>query len=178
MLFRSQCTALFEKLLTTKTSRFKSRDLNDGGISHFSRRERRAGYYRLKSFIIILFLFLFCFKLFSLNYENVLLRDIAEKIDAYRNKEITLKLRFKIIDYTFEKITFYDKKNIDIIFDISKYRKDKKFKERTLNLHEGMEYLVSFTVKDVGNSGEISGDLTGFTPCALLELPEGNKKGT
>jgi hypothetical protein len=105
------------------------------------------------------------------------LRDIARKIDAYRDKEITLRLRFKNIDYTFEKITFYDRKNIDIVFDVSRHIKDKKFKQHTLNLHEGMEYNVNFIVKDVGNNGDVLGDLISFTPLALLKLPDGNKKG-
>jgi hypothetical protein len=39
-----------------------------------------------------------------------------------------------------------------------------------------MEYLVSFKVREKGNAGDIVSDLIGFTPLALTELPEGNKK--
>lgn len=109
------------------------------------------------------------------DYEDILIRDITGKIDSYRNKTIVLRLRMKHLDEIFHKLTFYDRKNYDIVFDISELQKKKKFRLRMLNLHRGAEYLVKFTVKDK-NSEEITGDLIEFSPFLLLKLPEGSKK--
>lgn len=104
-------------------------------------------------------------------YEKVLLSEIADNVSSYKNKTITLRLRLKYIDRVFNRIVFYDRKNTDIIFDIEKMKDRKEFMKESLNLHPGMEYLVRFTVTDIGSLGLIIGDLTGFTPVALMKIP-------
>ena len=51
------------------------------------------------------------------------LESISINISQYKDKDQLLKLRLRNIDYVFEKITFYDEENIDIIFDITGYEK-------------------------------------------------------
>lgn len=106
-------------------------------------------------------------------YEKILLNDIIEHINNYKNKTIILKLRFKNIDVNFDKIAFYDRKNTDIIFDISELKKKNSFKKQKLNLHEGLEYLVKFTVKDLAARDNLMGDLLSFEPVILSKLPNG-----
>lgn len=120
---------------------------------------------------------LFISPLVSQNYQKLLLREIAENIEDYRNKNITLRLRFKNLDKIFDKIAFYDNKNHDIVFDISGLKEKEDFKQSALNLHKGMEYLVSFRVIEVGANGEIIAILAAFKPFALLKLPDGKKTG-
>lgn len=107
---------------------------------------------------------------------DILIRDIAGKIDSYRNKTITLKLRMKNLDEIFHKLTFYDRKNYDIVFDISELEKKDEFKLQMLNLHRGAEYIVKFTIKGRTDSEEIIADLIEFSPYLLLKLPEGINK--
>lgn len=117
---------------------------------------------------------LFCYLILPLLYaEEILLEDIARNIEQYRNKTVTLELRLKRVDRIFDKIVFYDRKNHDIIFDLSEYKKGDSFKREILNLHEGMVYLVSFTIKDVGNIGDVIGELLSFEIAILKKLPEG-----
>ncbi len=130
-----------------------------------------------KRYILLLvsfFILRFDLCLVSSDYEKVILQDIVKKIESYKNKKITLKLRLKNFDSIFDKLIFYDRKNNDIVFDISIIKKKKEFQSQVLNLHEGMEYLVNFTIKDVGNIGEIIGDLISFKPLVLFKLPDGN----
>lgn len=134
----------------------------------------------MKVKIVILLIFLFVLRLdfyiFSLDDERMQLEDIAKNVENYRNKITTLRLRLKNFDNIFEKLIFYDQNNNDIIFDISSLKMKDQFKREILNLHEGMEYLVSFIVKDVVDSVEIEGELVSFKPIILLKLPEGNNK--
>jgi len=128
--------------------------------------------------IIIISLFntiLFCFApdyIHALEDENTLLRDITANIGNYKTKIITLRLKLKNLDNVFKKIIFYDKKNHDIEFDINKYKDDAEFQKSMLNLHQGMEYLVTFRVIDVSSLGPIMGELNKFIPVALINLPE------
>ncbi|HSV96222.1 MAG TPA: hypothetical protein VLM75_04725 [Spirochaetota bacterium] len=106
-------------------------------------------------------------------YEDINLADIEENISSYKGKTLTLRLRLKYLDTVFNKLVFYDSKNIDIEFDVEALIKDKKKRSAFHNLHNGMEYLVTFTVNDVGEMGIMIGDLKNFVPLALLRLPEG-----
>ncbi len=115
----------------------------------------------------------FSLTLHPLCAEEMSLGDIAKNIERYRNKTLTLDLRLKRIDRIFDKIIFYDSKNHDIAFDISEYKKKSSFKREVLNLHEGMVYLVSFIVKDVGNIGDVIGELLNFEIAILGKLPDG-----
>jgi hypothetical protein len=108
--------------------------------------------------------------------KNNLLSTIAKNITNYKSKTITLQLKLKHLDKIFEKITFYDKKNHDIEFDISDRFLKKRIATDMLNLHEGMEYNVTFVVQNVGNLGQIIGELKSFKPVILDEVPENSKK--
>lgn len=103
--------------------------------------------------------------------KDTLLSDIAENINDYKSKTITLRLKLKHVDRIFEKIIFYDKKNHDIEFDISTRDIKKKLASDMLNLHEGMDYNVTFVVRNVGNLGYIIAELKGFKPVILDAVP-------
>lgn len=105
------------------------------------------------------------------NSKPVLLKEIISDINSYKNKTISMKLKLKNIDSIFEKITFYDSKNNDIEFDYSSKELQSKLKNDFLNLHEGMEYIVVFRIKDAGNLGRISANLESFIPAILELLP-------
>ncbi|MBN2039641.1 MAG: hypothetical protein JW864_06345 [Spirochaetes bacterium] len=127
---------------------------------------------KLKTAVIILYL-LSAVSLYAREFENILLNDIISNAEQYNNKNIKLKLRLKNIDKIFNKITFYDRKNIDIVFDISELKKTAQFKERAANMREGLEYIVEFTVKDIiEDTGFISGELIDFQPEIIFRLPE------
>jgi hypothetical protein len=104
--------------------------------------------------------------------KNPLLTEIAASIDSYKSKTITLRLKLKHVDKIFEKITFYDAKNHDIEFDISTRQIKKKLAVDMLNLHEGLDYNVTFTVQNIGNLGQIIAELKGFKPVLLDSVPD------
>jgi len=122
-------------------------------------------------FLVILSVFIFATVLYS-EEQDKLLSHIAADINNYKNKEVTLKLKLKCLDNIFEKITFYDKKNHDIEFDVSSRKKKADLKDNMLNLHEGMDYHVSFRVIDLGALGEVIGELISFKPVILSIIPE------
>ena len=95
--------------------------------------------------IIIIFSLNVCY-LYSQNFEDILLSDIIKNAEKYNNKKIILKLRLKNIDNIFNKIIFYDRKNYDIIFDIYELKKKKEFRKQSLNIREGLEYIVEFLI--------------------------------
>jgi hypothetical protein len=107
--------------------------------------------------------------------KSPLLADIAGNIDEYKMKTLTLRLKLKHVDKIFEKITFYDKKNHSIEFDISTKEVKKEIAACMLNLHEGMDYSVTFTVQSVGKLGEVIGILKKFSPLVLDLIPEGGQ---
>lgn len=107
---------------------------------------------------------------------NPLLIEIAASIETYKSKTITLRLKLKHVDKIFEKITFYDAKNHDVEFDISARQLKKKISVDMLNIHEGLDYNVTFTVQNVGNLGQIIAELKGFKPVLLDAVPESGEK--
>lgn len=130
--------------------------------------------YRMIGFMKLLCILVCCYLIQPLLFAGeILLEDIARNIERYRNKTVILELRLKRIDRIFDKIVFYDSKNHDIAFDLSEYKKGDSFKREILNLHEGMVYLVAFIVKDVGNIGDVIGELMSFEIAILKKLPEG-----
>ena len=100
-----------------------------------------------------------------------LLSELAGKSEEYEGKKLTLILKFKTIDHLFNKIYFYDRKNIDIVFDIAIQTGMKEYKNEILNLREGMDYSVTFLFDGIGNIGLIKGELIRFTPVILSKLP-------
>ncbi|MFC1668849.1 hypothetical protein ACFL20_00535 [Spirochaetota bacterium] len=127
----------------------------------------------LKVFLILIFVF-HAFDgsfLLSQKQEDVLIQDVIGNVQKYKKKILTLKLKLKMFDKVFEKIVFYDRKNQDIEFDISQKHIKKKIEADMLNLHEGMDYLVTFTVNGVGNLGGLIADLHGFKPVIMKIIP-------
>ncbi len=114
-----------------------------------------------------------CAPLSSQDYQDLVLADIAENIATYKGKSLTLRLRLKYMDTVFNRLVFYDRKNVDIEFDVESMLKDGKKRNEFLNLHNGMEYVVTFSVKEVGKMGILIGELKDFIPLALLKLPSG-----
>ena len=126
--------------------------------------------------VIVLLLFLLVgyeSTVVSQNNEQLLLNDVTADPGKYRGKKITANLRFKNIDFVFNSITFYDRKNIDISFDISIHKAMIEYQLEMLNLHRGLEYKVTFLVHDVEGQGIINGELISFIPLILFNLPEG-----
>ena len=100
-----------------------------------------------------------------------LLSEIAASIDSYKTRTITMRLKLKYVDRIFEKIIFYDRKNHDIEFDYSSKETKKIIANDMLNVHEGLEYNVTFTVKNRGSAGNVVADLKGFKPVIFDAMP-------
>jgi hypothetical protein len=100
-----------------------------------------------------------------------LLNELAGASEEYEGKKITLILKFKTLDRIFNKIYFYDRKNIDIVFDIAIQADMAEYTNEILNLREGMDYSVTFLFDGMGNIGLIKGELIRFTPVILSKLP-------
>ena len=103
--------------------------------------------------------------------EPLKLQEIAASIEQYRGRDVSMVLRLKHYDSVFERITFYDTKNHDIVFDISTREKKKALSRYMKNQHPGMEYTVFFTVSKIGNNGLLIGDLIKFIPVVAKKIP-------
>jgi hypothetical protein len=103
--------------------------------------------------------------------KKILLNDISSHIKDYEKKKVTLILKLKYVDNIFQRIIFYDSKNTDIEFDISSKELRERLKDDMLNLHRGMDYTVSFTVRKLGNLGGVIADLDGFKPVIIDKIP-------
>jgi hypothetical protein len=103
--------------------------------------------------------------------QDPLLSEIAASIDSYKTRTVTLRLKLKHVDRIFEKIIFYDRKNHDVEFDYSAKETKKRLADDMLNVHEGLEYNVTFTVRDRGSAGNIVADLKGFKPVIFDAMP-------
>jgi hypothetical protein len=128
--------------------------------------------------ILIIFPALYCYsqEINESDNKGILLNEIVGNIANYKSKTITLRLKLKHVDAIFEKLTFYDRKNHDIEFDISDRYLKKRIATDMYNLHEGMDYNVTFIVQNVGNLGQIIAELKGFKPLILEAVPEGSTK--
>jgi hypothetical protein len=91
--------------------------------------------------------------------------------DGSKGSTVTLPLRLKKVDYNFKTIAFYDKDNVDIIFDIDRFEKKPLIVRSMRNLHEGMRYHVKFVVKGRATNGLVDGDLIEFEAIFLDKLP-------
>ena len=125
----------------------------------------------MKRFLSIMFLAVMCQGVSS-QEEVAELGHIVKEIDRFRDKAVSMTMKFKIHDTVFEHISFYDRKNHDIEFDVSEKEVKRRLKDAMLNLHQGMDYTVVFTVKAVGPMGNVVADVIGFEPVLLLLLPE------
>lgn len=99
------------------------------------------------------------------------LSEIAGAIESYRDATVTMKLKLKTVDTVFERIVFYDQKNHDIVFDISRRETKKRLKRQMMNIHEGMDYFVTFKVVKTDNSGLVMAELVDFRPAVLDRIP-------
>lgn len=88
-----------------------------------------------------------------------------------RSSDVIMKLRFKMYDEIFERLTFYDNKNIDIEFDVSSKESKKNHSDKIGFLCEGAEYMVVFSVKEYAPGGKIYGVLKEFRPAVIEKLP-------
>jgi len=119
-----------------------------------------------RAFIVVLF---FGAVVQGLTGAPKVLNDIAADISSYEKKTVTLVLRLKNIDSIFEKIVFYDSKNIDIEFDISGDKK-KNLAVYFLNAHPGLQYHVTFRVTGKSSLGLIHGELISFEPIVIDKI--------
>jgi len=103
--------------------------------------------------------------------ENMTLKVLAQSVESYRGKEIEMLLRLRNYSEHFKTITFYDKNNHDLVFDISDRRKDKIIKSNLRTMHEGSIYRVIFTVDGIDLKGKIQGRIKSFTIELLERLP-------
>ncbi|MCL2026552.1 MAG: hypothetical protein FWG92_07090 [Leptospirales bacterium] len=120
--------------------------------------------------VCVCFFFLFA-ALFAQDKNIETLSDIANSIDNYMNKNVTMTLKLRNIDRVFFTIVFYDDNNHDVSFDISDSKIWKRFEKQLLNAHEGMNYKVGFIVKGRGNPGILSAELVSFEPLILEIIP-------
>ena len=121
-------------------------------------------------FVILCFLNIMS-SIFAEDTSQPLLNELAGASEEYEGKKITLILKFKTLDRIFNKIYFYDRKNIDIVFDIAIQSEMAEYTNEILNLREGMDYSVTFLFDGMGNIGLIKGELIRFTPVILSKLP-------
>ncbi|MGL4370753.1 MAG: hypothetical protein ACRCUT_13940 [Spirochaetota bacterium] len=129
-----------------------------------------------KYLIMILFFNAAAFPAFSQEYTSAetaapVFSLIAEKIDSYKGREAVLSLRLRNIDYTMEKIVFYDAENIDIVFDLSGYRKNKAILSSLSDAHSGVLYSVRCEITGIGQDGLVTGKLLSFSPEFLRKIP-------
>ena len=122
------------------------------------------------SFIIIIAVCVF-FSFSLISEENMTLKALAESVETYRGQEIEMLFRLRNHSEHFKTITFYDKNNHDIVFDISDRRKDKIIKSNLRTMHEGSIYRVIFTVEGIDSKGKIQGRIKSFTMELLERLP-------
>jgi len=140
----------------------------EGSEKHFGEWMMKTGLFRMILCIVLLALLLI--GVGARSDESLTLVQIGNNIDQYRGKTVKMVLRLKYVDTVFDAITFYDSRNHDIVFDVSGLKNNNSFKREILNLHEGMSYRVSFTVKGVGNLGEVIGTLQHFEVMILERL--------
>lgn len=126
----------------------------------------------MKSLGWIFFCLIITVSSFIYSQEVKNLSTIAVDIEQYLNKEITLTMRLKNVDLTFEKIVFYDSSNIDVEFDISGKERKALLGPYMKNIHEGMFYVVTFRVSGLTPSDLIIGQLKSFVPFFAEKLPE------
>ena len=102
---------------------------------------------------------------------NLNLRQIAENFDEHKDREITMNLRFKILDNRSQNIIFYDLRNRDIVFNYSNNRAIRRLIRANPLLHSGLIYEVKFIPREVDEFLNIKADLINYEPIFLERLP-------
>ena len=114
-----------------------------------------------------------CIAILNLNAAepNLNLRSITENFDGHKDKEITILLRLKYIDFDSKKIVFYDLRNRDISFDFSNNRPMERLIKDNPRLIRGLIYQVRFVPRSLDEFLFIKADLLNFEPLFLEKLP-------
>jgi hypothetical protein len=126
---------------------------------------------RIAAALILFFSAAYFLPLHSQSGNPGTLKELGADVESVKGRSFTLILKLKYIDTVFEKLTFYDSENIDITFDISDRSLRKRLAPEMKNLKEGMNYRVTFTVKDKNNYGGVDGDLISMKPVILELIP-------
>ena len=98
------------------------------------------------------------------------LSSLAASIVSTKGQRTTMELRLRNIDMVMEKIWFYDKENIDIVFDIHRWEKNPVLVRSMDNAHPGVRYRVVFSPENVMEQGTLEGKLESFEPVFLDKL--------
>ena len=125
-------------------------------------------------FRTISFVFLFTACILNAQQKPKILNDIVENFSAYKNKNVTMVLRLKNVDTIFEKIVFYDSKNIDIL----KLRKQLGFVTQDAQLFSGTIRENLLFVKPNATDEEIINALQRASCGKLLDRAENGLDST
>ena len=98
------------------------------------------------------------------------LTALAESLAASKGQRMTMELRLRNIDTVMEKIWFYDRENVDIVFDIHRWEKNPVFVRSMENAHPGILYRVVFSPENVMSQGTLEGKLESFEPVFLEKI--------
>ena len=98
------------------------------------------------------------------------LSSLAASIVSTKGQRTTMELRLRNIDMVMEKIWFYDKENVDIVFDIHRWEKNPVLVRSMENAHPGVRYRVVFSPESVMTQGILEGKLESFEPVFLDKL--------
>ncbi|MFW6366040.1 MAG: hypothetical protein ACOC2H_06155 [Spirochaetota bacterium] len=102
---------------------------------------------------------------------RLLLSEIVQNIDTYRSQRLQLVLRLQHIYTGRATVSFYDEENRNITFDITGYGENPDYRDSLKHVWRGREYVVSCTVTDVDDEGDIRARLIRFEPYSLYSLP-------
>ena len=94
---------------------------------------------------------------------------IAE-ISSAKGRVCTMKLRLKNIDGVMEKIWFYDRDNIDVVFDMHGWEKNPVLAKSMADAHPGLQYRVVFSPENIMSQGTLEGKLVSFEPVFLEKI--------
>jgi len=98
-------------------------------------------------------------------------KELHEQAEIFSARQVEMILRLRNHDKLFERIVFYDEDNVDIVFEIPEWSKNKKMRKYYRNIREGALYRVTFLMKGKNQTGGVSGDLISFTPVYLEKIP-------
>jgi hypothetical protein len=98
------------------------------------------------------------------------LTAVGESIAAMKGQALTMDLRLRNIDRVMEKIWFYDKENVDVVFDITGFLKNPVLVSSMADAHPGVVYRVMFTPESVMQQGTLEGRLQSFSPVFLDKI--------
>lgn len=98
------------------------------------------------------------------------LTGVIENMETMKGIKLSLELRLRNVDAVMEKVWFYDRDNIDIVFDITGYKKNAELLSCFEDAHAGVLYRVEFMPAAVMQDGVPTGTLVSFVPVFLDKL--------